>query len=1225
MDVAARTPWGETGPPVGAADVPDTPGLVAMKRAVALVLFSVLSPVPLEARQAEVSLAARYHALGREMEAAGEPDKARGHYERVLERDRRHLPTLYRLALLEDGLGRKDAAVDHAAAFLDVWRHLTERPRELRAAQGELTALVARADPLRSELDTTRRRYVGQLLAQAQRQMDAGAWHSARAILVEAVATDPEHPELAAGLVRIRTEGGNELAVEDERGGADPLSGVTPEWVEAEDPKHREWDKAWQLETDHYRVRTNAGYVVLRTVAHAMEQMNVFYRRFHRYREDGGGIPKANVLIFRNRDEYMRLGGAPVEWAGGHWDGTNVVTYDHRGGNEGSLRDTLQTLFHEASHQFTSLAGGSAVPAWLNEGMASFFEGTRLLSNGRVDWNLVAPGRLYPLIADLAKPDRHRLENVIRGQVADYRIYYPWGWGIVYYLYNAEDEDGRLLYRHLLPEYFQRYHTPDHVKRFTEFFVDGPRLAGVRTLEDFEQRFIEFVRRLEAEDKGQLDAARAYEERGDRQMARGEVARAVELYQRSLERDPEHPVVLWKLAEALERAGSSDRAAGTLRQWLAVAASDGAPDRLEEEARARILRLDGAARRIGRLRESFHADALRLGQAYHGRGFPRTALRVLRGPATALPPSEEARALYFEIEDQSGVSLESWELVFNETDLSGFHGATGEDWRVQSGMIVAQIPELDAPARPRGERPVTGRAPDVARAGETFLFRRLFVDREPAGDWSLSAEVRFEPGSRMAGLCFGRKADGLFHGVVLLPEGYVDLSAFGTDGKPLFRTDCSLPGEWQRLRIDVAGTRLVVRVNDREVFEHLFASRAELRGDFGLLAGSGRTMFREIKLLEYDPSLPRRQPIGRRRAAAPIDVALGFPPPERAAPGQAAFLGGAPPALAGLQWVGEPPGGGDLDELLGWPAILVFWSTYSETNPTTGLLPGLAAIQERYPDLGIPVLLVSDEPRAVLEAFAKGRAVPYAIASDPEHAVYGPYAIARHGLPRAYLLDSDGSVVWEGNPDYHPEHGSYLDEPLAALVSRGRLRELKRAEEGLRLAELDWAEGRRAAAAERWRAIVGLGVTHPLVARARAGLERLEALAQERLAEAADLEAQGRVLQALLLLEASGVELAGSPSEAELARRATALAGGRAVRDARRLLNRLTRAEADLGRDRVPAAREALAEMAARLGEGDDPWAVERCLYLLEGLQAGRGAKELLADYRALFPGALAP
>ena len=55
-----------------------------------------------------------------------------------------------------------------------------------------------------------------------------------------------------------------------------------------------------------------------------------------------------------------------------------------------------RTLFHEAAHQFVSLATNAA--GWLNEGLASFFEGCRILSNGTVLMNMPANHRLFPLV-----------------------------------------------------------------------------------------------------------------------------------------------------------------------------------------------------------------------------------------------------------------------------------------------------------------------------------------------------------------------------------------------------------------------------------------------------------------------------------------------------------------------------------------------------------------------------------------------------------------------------------------------------------------------------------------------------------------------------------------------------------------------------------------------------------------------------------------------------------
>ncbi|MBK7877087.1 MAG: hypothetical protein IPJ77_15295 [Planctomycetes bacterium] len=299
----------------------------------AFLAFLLLASAP---ATAGTDFVGRWFEKGRAQEQAGKLDDARASYERVLERDADHLGALAALVGVDRAQSKLDLALWHADRFLEEWRHRKDRPAELAKTRDELARFVQEKDPLRRRLETLRREYVSRLLRLANEQMDHLGWHAARAILREALATDPEHPELAAGLERISKEGGNELAVSDETGGADPLEGVTEDWVAKNDPLHVEWDKAWTLETEHYAVRTNAGYRVLKTAAHAMEQVQVFYRQFHQYKTKGESIPKAGVWIFKNGEEYKTLGHQPVDWAAGHWDGTNVVTYDARSKNEGS-------------------------------------------------------------------------------------------------------------------------------------------------------------------------------------------------------------------------------------------------------------------------------------------------------------------------------------------------------------------------------------------------------------------------------------------------------------------------------------------------------------------------------------------------------------------------------------------------------------------------------------------------------------------------------------------------------------------------------------------------------------------------------------------------------------------------------------------------------------------------------------------------------------------------
>ena len=1202
---------------------------------VALALFLVLGFAPQKKGNAlapENEFVERYFAAGESAAKAGKLDEARAAWTRVLERETRHLPTLSALAALEKDARQFDLALDYAGRFLDIWRYLKEKPQGLMARQQELYAFVHEADPLRRRLDTLRREYVSRLLKLANEQMDHLAWHSARAMLAEAQFTDPEHPELAAGLERIKKEGGNELAVADETGGSDPLAGVTPEWVAKNDPLHAEWDKAWELETEHYKVKTNAGYRVLMTCAHAMEQVQVFYRLYHQYKTANEKIPIANVLIFKNAGEYKTLGHQPVDWAAGHWDGSSVVTYDPRGeGSTAGLADLLNTLFHEASHQFTSLCGGSGVPAWLNEGMASFFEGTRLLSNGKLDWNLVASGRLYPLVEDL-QANKHKLADVIQGEVEDYRVFYPWGWGICYYLFNAEDAEGHLLYRQSMREYFQKYSTDKHLERFVEFFVTNTKVEGVATIEDFEQRFRAWILDLADADRGRIDVARRFEERGDQQSKLGDWSRAVELYDRSLQRDPDYPEVLWKLAQALEQKGETDRAAGVLRQWLTVlspAFLDGSADaetqQRRADAQARIPRLDTSARRLAEIREKFHGDSLTLAGDYDKGGFPRMALRVLRGPATAEPPSEKARQLYFAVADRSGVSLESWRLIFNERDLKGFYGGGEGDFKVEDGVLVASIAE-DSDNASKREGPSTGSgggaADAAAKRPDLFAFRRLFVDVEPSGDWSLSTEVLLDKTSTLAGLCFGKKADGRFCGVGLLPKGYVDLATLGSsDGKPLVRNKVDLAAGWNKLRIDVAGTRLVVTLNGKEVVDYLFETRAEIKGGFGLVAGLGKASFREIKVLEYDPSLPRRTKLGWRKPVPEYDADSGAMKVARSEPGKPNYLNQAPPRLEVEGWLGSPPEKADLDRLLGWPVLLVFWTTYQEK--AVPQLPGIDALAQKFAALKIPILLLSNEKRETLEAWAKEHPFAYPVAYDWSQKLYKAYAIDKVQLPHAKLIGLDGLVAWEGNPDWKAEFGSYLDEPLADLVKHARLAELGPAREKLAALETRIAAGEREGLAPELDAIVALGVEHPVVARAKALLARFTREAQEALDEAESRAKQNRWIESVQALDAAAKRFAPLGPAKEAKARAEKRVKEAGFVNAKKIENRLRLAEKHVAGNRLADAKESLEVTLGKLDDKSDPWLAERVRFLAEGVKSAKDGKALFEQYKARFPGAV--
>ena len=65
-------------------------------------------------------------------------------------------------------------------------------------------------------------------------------------------------------------------------------------------------------------------------------------------------IPLLDVNIFSTRDEYIhRTGTGKSDWSGGHYNGSEVNTYDQgEAGGKNGIPATHGVLFHEASHQF---------------------------------------------------------------------------------------------------------------------------------------------------------------------------------------------------------------------------------------------------------------------------------------------------------------------------------------------------------------------------------------------------------------------------------------------------------------------------------------------------------------------------------------------------------------------------------------------------------------------------------------------------------------------------------------------------------------------------------------------------------------------------------------------------------------------------------------------------------------------------------------------------------
>ena len=275
---------------------------------------------------------------------------------------------------------------------------------------------------------------------------------------------DPANPKLQKEFEKLADKAGQELS-----GGAFVAAKVrkkSAKWIAKESAKHEDWENRFERKTEYYIIESNMDYVFFETLCAAMDQIHLFYKEVFDYQKKA---PRATLAVHRKRsdfDRYTQELGAPAipsESVGGFWmSGRKTVNaYDRSYGDPNKTRDDLwNTLFHEASHQFTSLLMEKNerkriwTPAWLNEGTASYFEGCRIKSDGTIVKNDIAEGRLRSWWF-LENSDRQKsLEQLVAhirntgpdhtGLLSYEGDYYSYGWSFVYFLLNYEENDRRV-------------------------------------------------------------------------------------------------------------------------------------------------------------------------------------------------------------------------------------------------------------------------------------------------------------------------------------------------------------------------------------------------------------------------------------------------------------------------------------------------------------------------------------------------------------------------------------------------------------------------------------------------------------------------------------------------------------------------------------------------------------------------------------------------------------
>jgi tetratricopeptide (TPR) repeat protein len=1005
--------------------------------------------------------------------ASGAVDTARHYIDRALERDPRSIAAWDLRVRWAETVGDRDELV---YSLHKLYRFALDQ-KAPRRERDRIRMRIEENDPIAPDLFNMKTLFVKRLVALADFYEKERRPHSAIRIHKEILALEPERMASEEAIERLASAPDPSLADSARR--RDLFADVSDEWIREFNADHDTWKTRAEKEREHYITKTDAGYEVLVLAAEAMEQINAFYRVFFQYGtpEDGRNVSRIDLRIFKNREEYLKFGSSPAEWSGGQFTGSAVETYV----GDGGVASMVTVLFHEAAHQFVALA--TSAVGWLNEGLASFFEGTRILANGSVQMNYPANHRLFPLAERMERgwmtgpddgldpsdpaaktpPKSPTFRIIIENRYAWGPAWYAPTWGVVYFLYNYQDPiDGRFIYRNALRVFIDKSGGragEGAVRNFEEVVLANPAKAtpgvampkkgtGValpKTIAELDAVWKDWTIALRNEEMGRIKVARPFHRWAKNAITRGDIDDAAELFEKGLVEDPEDVPLLLDFASFLAgRQNNSDRAGKlALRAVRILELAQDVDEKALRKAGKLLARWDPRWKTLSRINEEMSATVRTLARRYLDEDLTLMTMDLSWRLGTELGLTEIFD--YFEkAMRRSGKSPWIWELAYNERNLDGWVASANE-------IFVPNGPILEATFGTKKE--------------DQFEYRFLAVDRVTSGDFSFEAEIQADGAkNNYCGLVFGKKSGQSFHGLVLFPSGggtpltgasavarsgYVDLTSFyGDTNFNVWRHNSvqTHRSAWHKMRLDVTGRIVDVWFDGELVVSQEFSSLGVLKGSFGLIMGNGTARFRNIRYLARAPGDPgariaREIRMEKIRASQPASARGSV---------NGSWLGQVPPWPDAVRWVqGERRGWEDRGAA---PTVLLFWSR--QQNDIIPVNNWLAFLKEKYAGTGLEFLCIAAHDDDLgIAGYLKQHPLPGVVAVDRIRRkgygeVFETYSIQKFNMPRLLLLDIDHTVIWEGDPGFKAgkpwKRGieSYLEAPIDAIVERHDLRTL---------------------------------------------------------------------------------------------------------------------------------------------------------------------------------------
>ncbi|MEW6743214.1 MAG: DUF1570 domain-containing protein [Planctomycetota bacterium] len=761
-------------------------------------------------------------ALARQALEAGQPEDARSHLERGLWARPADPEVARLLAVAHEQLGNSDEAASSALLHYEL---LLANPEANRSELADAVKVIERLDEDASELIRAREQLADALVEVGKRYLRRKLPLTAADAFQQALHLLPEHAAALSEIDAIESKGGSAKAVAQLR--RFQMRRRSPQWIARQDALHADFSHAYEKRTPNYHFKTNIGWEALEGSAAYMEQMNKFYRSFYHFREHGG-TPVVNLLLFRTAaefDEYNKKTGAVLDssTAQAYYSpaGPTIVGWDPRDRGGSTLWPLYATLFHEAAHQFVDLVAKAEVPSWLNEGIATYFEGTRILDDGTVEINHPSYHRLSAFLASCRSEAAVSLRELLTRPFEDYRSEnYCYGWALVYYFRNFENTEGEKIYLGALDKCLRSYRRGSRpsVAVFEEFFINGVERAEIDSIEGFEKRWRSWFLEREREFYDHRLRAEKLAERGRAHWAAGRTEKAVEALAAAVSELPDRLDVRHDHARLAAEAKDLDTAIAELRKLHREA---GLGEKTRVEIEGGLATLDPESQRLTGAIDTFR-DTLELKideLVVERRG--KLALWALAGLRRVFGPLPEFQGEIDRVEQLTRATLRRWRSLLGESAFESWWGS--KEYAQQGGEIVARAGDMGGELRTAG--------------------------LDLSGDFEYRVKLFLPEAASWAGLAFGMTDSGTGWAIAVSPIGEAVLKKLDPDEGDWVDI-YHFPGQkkygavWSTLYLEVFGNQLRFYVDDRTALVRDFPP-ASLSGRVGFYASGDGIRFKD--------------------------------------------------------------------------------------------------------------------------------------------------------------------------------------------------------------------------------------------------------------------------------------------------------------------------------------------------------------------------------------------